>query len=92
MNILKGSAYLIELRILESLAKLYNILDRIDLITEKDKRQKSDWIPLVITYNRFLPNITKTIRKNRSILQINENFKEIFKNELRTAFKRNKNI
>ena len=89
---MKGSAYLIELRMLESLAKLYNILDRIDLITEKDKRQKSDRIPLVITYNRFLPNITKTIRKNRNILQINENFKEIFKNKLRTAFKRNKNI
>ena len=89
---MKGSAYLIELRILESLAKLCNILDRIDLITEKDKRQKSDRMPLVIRYNRFLPNITKTIRKNRNILQINENFKEIFKNKLRTAFKRNKNI
>ena len=68
-----------------------SLLNKIDLITEKDIRQKSDRIPLVITYNRFLLNITKTIRKNWNILQINENFKEIFKNEPITAFKRNKN-
>ena len=34
----------------------------------------------------------KTTRKNWNILQINENFKDIFKNEPITAFKRNKNI
>ena len=34
----------------------------------------------------------KTIRKNWNILQINENFKEIFKNEPIAAFKRSKNI
>ena len=33
---------------------------------------------LIITYNRFLPNITKTIQKNWNILQIHENFKEFF--------------
>ena len=38
-----------------------SLLNRIDLTTEKDTRQKSDRIPLVIKYNRFLPNITKTI-------------------------------
>ena len=41
-----------------------SLLNRIDLITEKDTQQKSDRIPIVITYNRFLPNITKTIREN----------------------------
>ena len=41
-----------------------SLLNRIDLITEKDTRQKSDRIPLIITYNPLLPNITKTIRKN----------------------------
>ena len=52
-----------------------SLLNIIDLITEKDTRQKSDRIPPLITYNRFLPNITKTIKKNWNILQINENFK-----------------
>ena len=45
-----------------------------------------------MTYNWFLTNTTKTIRKNWNILQVIENLKEIFKNEPITAFKRNKNI
>ena len=45
-----------------------------------------------MTYNWFLTNTTKTIRKNSNILQVIENLKEIFKNEPITAFKRNKNI
>ena len=64
---------------------------RIDLIMAKDPK-KSDRIPLVITYNRFLSNITKTIRNIWNILQINKNLKEIFKSEPTTTFKRNKNI
>ena len=60
------------------------LLNRIDLITEKDT-----WQLLVDTCNRFLPNIAKIIR---NILQINENVKEIFKNEVITPFTRNKNI
>ena len=47
---------------------------------------------LVITYNRFSQNITKTIRRKRNISQINENFDEVFKNEPITASKRKKNI
>ena len=35
-----------------------SLLNRIDPTTEKDTRQKSERIPLVITDNRFLPNIT----------------------------------
>ena len=45
-----------------------------------------------MTYNWFLTNTTKTIRKNWNILQVIENLKEIFKNEPIIAFKRNKNI
>ena len=47
----------------EHLEKI-GLLNRIDLVTVKHTQQKSDRIPLVITYNIFLPSITKTIRKN----------------------------
>ena len=53
-----------------------SLLNRIDLITEKDTRQKSDRIHLVITNNQFLTNITETIRKNWNVLQINKNFQK----------------
>ena len=48
-----------------------SLLNRIDLITGKDTRNKSDRIPLVIGYNKFLPNITEIIRKNWNIVQKN---------------------
>ena len=48
-----------------------SLLNRIDLITENKTPQKSNRTPLLVKYNRFLPNITKTIRKNWNILQVN---------------------
>ena len=48
-----------------------SLLNRIDLIPGKDTRNKSDRIPVVIGYNRFLPNITEIIRKNWNIVQKN---------------------
>ena len=76
MNILKGSVYLTEST----------------LLRKKTCEKNPDRIPLVITCNRFLPNITKTNRKNCNILQINEKRKKSFKNEPITAFERNKII
>ena len=70
--------------------KRKSLLNRIDLIIEKDTQQKSDRIPIIITYNQFLPSVTKIIRKNRKILQIDKNFKEIFKNISITSFKQSK--
>ena len=69
-----------------------SLLNRIDLIPEKDTQQKSDRIPLVFTYNQLPRNITKTTGKNWSILKITDNFKEILKNEPITTFKPNKTI
>ena len=48
-----------------------DLLDRTDLIVEKDTQQKSDRIPLVITYDRFLLSITKTLWKSWNILKKN---------------------
>ena len=74
--------------LINELLERVSLLNRIDLISE-DTRQKPDRIPLAITYNQFLPNITKTIRESWNTLKINENFKEIFKNEIVTAFDKN---
>ena len=41
-----------------------SLLNRINLISEKDGPQKLDRVPLVITYDRFLSNIIKTITKS----------------------------
>ena len=46
----------------EQLEKI-SLLNRIDLITEKDTRQKSDRIHLVITYTSFYQILPKPLGK-----------------------------
>ena len=61
-----------------------------ELLKERDNTtSKETKIPLVLTYCQSLPNISKVVR---NILSINKAFKEIFQNELVTAFRRNKNL
>ena len=64
--------------------------------TFKRKRQPylkiNKKIPLVLTYSRSLPNISKVVRKHWNILSINKAFKEVFQNEPVADFERNKNL
>ena len=48
-------------------------LIRKELFTCKEKNNKNR-IPLSTTYNRTLPNISKIVRRNWNILQINTEF------------------
>ena len=67
--------------------------DRSELLKEKETTEQTpSRIPLVLTYSRFLPNISKIIKKHWDILSINQSLKEVFQNKPITAFKRNKNI
>ena len=62
-------------------------------LQEKDQEQQDPkLIPLILTYSRFLPNLTAVGRKNWNILQTNKNLRELFQEQPITAFKRNKNL
>ena len=66
---------------------------RDDLLQEKDQEQQDPKrIPLILTYNRFLPNLTAVVRKNWNMFQTNKSLRELFQEQPITAFKRNKNI
>ena len=68
-------------------------LVRDDLLQEKDQEQQDPkGISLILTYSRFLPNLTAVVRENWNILQTNKNLRELFQEQPITAFKRNKNL
>ena len=68
-------------------------LVRDGLLQEKDQEQQdSKRIPLILTYNRFLPNLTAVACKNWNIHQTSKNLRELFPEHPFTAFKRNKNL
>ena len=66
-------------------------LDRKKLLEEKAKKQ-SNRIPLVLTYNRTLPNVKRAISNNWNLLRINREFKDVFQEPPTLAFRRNRNL
>ena len=66
-------------------------LDRRKLLEEKAKKQ-SNRIPLVLTYNRTLPNVKRAISNNWNLLHINQEFKDVFQEPPILAFRRNRNL
>ena len=69
-----------------------NCIPRDQLLTYKTK-SKNNNIPIVLTYNKTLPDINKSIRKHWEILSIDEKQAAIFKNTKPIiAYKRNKNL
>ena len=54
-------------------------LDRNEIIKGNKKDTPiSTHIPLAVTYNRFLPNISKIIRKKWNIISVNKSLKQFF--------------
>ena len=66
-------------------------LDRKKLLEEKAKKQ-SNRIPLVLTYNRTLPNVKRAISNNWNLLHINQEFKDVFQEPPILAFRRNRKL
>ena len=58
----------------------------------KKKKSNKNRIPLSITYNSTLPNISKIVNRNWNILQITTEFSWVFKDTLMIAFKCSKNL
>ena len=68
------------------------LVGRKELLKNNEKSSSKKNIQLVLTYQRMLPNISETTRKNWHILQINPEFRNVFVNKPAIASKRNKNI
>ena len=69
------------------------MIDRNELLKEKTHdKEPQNKTPLVLTYNRFLPNISNIVRKHWSILNISRTLQMLFQEGPITAFKRNRNL
>ena len=70
-----------------------NTTDRNELLKEKahDKETQNKTL-LVLTYNRFLPNISNIVRKHWNIPNISRTLQGLFQEEPITTFERNRNL
>ena len=76
---------------LDEQIKKVDTTERKELFTNKEKSNKNR-IPLSLTCNRTLPNISNIVNRNWNILQINTEFHGVFQSKSIIAFKRNKNL
>ena len=68
-------------------------IDRNELLKEKAHNKKAqNKTPLVLTYNRIFPNISKIVRKHWNILNISRTLQGLFQEEPITTFKRKRNL
>ena len=76
----------------QQLSKVKTI-DRNELLKEKTHdKEFQNKTPLVLTYNRFLPNISNIVWKHCIILSMNRIRQGLFQEGTITAFKRNRNL
>ena len=61
-------------------------------IQQEKEQEDPKRVPLILTCNQFLSNLTAVVCKNWNILQTNKNLQELFQEQPITAFKRNKNL
>ena len=74
----------------EKVDKMKNMKRKQLLSTNKRTEQNS--IPLLITYNRYLGNISIIITKNWNILQISPTLHKVFGKKTLITYKRNRNL
>ena len=67
-------------------------IDRNKLLKKTNDNETKNKTPPVLTYNRFLQNISNIVRKHWNILNISRTVQGLFQKEPITAFKRNRNL
>ena len=61
-------------------------------LSNKEKTETENHLTLCITYNRNLPNIKTILEKHWHVLNVNPEYKKVFKNKSLLALRKNKNL
>ena len=67
-------------------------MDRKDLVRYKCRGEKTERVPLVLTYSNLLPDITCIVQKHLRTLHKSDRMKEVFDEPPLVAFRRGQNL
>ena len=67
-------------------------MDRGKLLENRNKKNQSDRVPLVLTYSKLLPDVRTILRKHQATLHKSERMREVFDKPPLLAFRRDKNL
>jgi hypothetical protein len=66
--------------------------DRDDLLKYKNKTDKKERVPLVLTYSKNLPNVSNILHKHIDLLKKSHRMCKVFTEEPMAAYRRDKNL
>ena len=79
-------------KLIEQQLRKVDKMDREKLLENKTRNDKSDRVPLVLTYSKLLPDIRTILRKHQATLHKSERMREIFDKAPLLAFRRDKSL
>ena len=79
-------------RSIETQLQKVDRMDRLQLLQKDINRQKTDRVPLVLTYSKSLPDIRAILRKHQDTLFTSERMQDIFPKPPLLAFRKDRNI
>ena len=77
-------------KLIEQQLQKVDKMDRGKLLENRNKKNKSDRVPLVLTFSKLLPDIRKILRKYQATLHKSERMSEVFDKPPLLAFRRDK--
>ena len=79
-------------KLIEQQLQKVDKMDRGKLLENRNKKNKSDRVPLVLTYSKLLPDIRNILRKHQATLHKSERMREVFDKPPLLAFRRDTNL
>ena len=67
-------------------------MDRNDLLERKQRKEKLDRVPIVLTYSKILPDVRDILRKHQNTLHQSDRLQKVFLQPPLLAFRRDKNL
>ena len=65
-------------KLIEQQLQKVDKMDRGKLLVNRNKKNQSDRVPLVLTYSKLLPDIRTILRKHQATLHKSERIREVF--------------
>ena len=89
---MRKANHVIKDKILKKQLQKIDQMDRGKLLENRNKKNKSDRVPLVLTFSKLLPDIRNILRKHQATLHKSERMREVFDKPPLLAFRRDKNL
>ena len=77
---------------IESQLRWVDAIPRDQLLRYKEKKDKSERVPLVLTYSKCLPDVSKILHKHMSILHKSDRMQQVFEEEPMAAYRRDTSL